>query len=134
MAMKAEERLKIIFEKKTTCPICAGTGEDPIQRSHKGPEPAPCRRCVGKCEISRLQTMNADTHPEEQIILREEVRKNGALVTHFQPLSDFAEQHREILERSQSGLTNRKRLQEIKPGVCQVMRNCIDAWIGEGRV
>lgn len=132
--MKAEERLKIIFEKKCTCPICAGSGEDPIQRSHKGPEPAPCRRCEGKCEISRLKVMNPDTGPEEQIILREEVRKNGALVTHYQPLANFAEQHRDILEKVQSGLTNKKRLQQIKPAVCDSLQACIDSWIVEQRV
>lgn len=132
--MKAEERIKIIFGKKTRCPICKGEGIDPIQRSHKGPEPAPCRRCEGKLEINRLNIMNEGAGDKEQIILREEVRSNGALVTHFQPLDDFAQLHREVLERSQAGFSNKRRFQEIKPGVCKVMQDCIDTWIGEGRV
>lgn len=132
--MKAEERLKIIFGKKSRCPICKGEGIDPIQRSHKGPEPAPCRRCEGKLEIDRLRVVNDGSGDDVHIILSEEVRENGALVTHYQLATDFADKHREVLERSATNFTNRKRFQAIKTVVDKAMQAHIDTWIREGRV
>lgn len=131
--MTAEDRLQNILGPSKACPICAGSGVDPIQRSHTGELPAPCRSCKGTKLISRIKVINPGAGPETNIIIREEVRDNGALVTHHMPMSNFADAHREVLEREQADFTHQLRLEEIKPDVCKVMQGCIDVWIGEGR-
>ena len=131
--MTAEERLIKILNPLSGCPICDGTGDDPIQRSHRGEEPAKCRRCGGDGKISRLDEHMVDGVPDPEIILKEEVRPNGALVTHYQSLKIFADKHREVLERSVSGLTNIKRLQEISRGADPALKGCIEGWLAEGR-
>lgn len=132
--MTAEEKIKQVMGRETTCPICSGSGEDPIQRSHKGPDPAKCRRCHGDKTINRLAPIHQETGTVEGIVLKEEILPDGTQAVQYQALSVFVENHRGILERPDPQLTMKDHLEEIKKGTDHIMKGCIDTWIGEGRI
>ncbi len=131
--MTAEERLKGILEKETPCPICAGTGKDPIRHRQTNQE-VPCRHCEGQTTIVRVyQKTDNDGVLKDYAIICEEIGSRGELLTQHKELNLIADKHRLALEQTGSGITNTKRLQNMRPDEDPVMQKCIDTWLAEDR-
>lgn len=132
--MTGEKRLIDRLKQHVVCPICDGSGVDPVQRSNKNEEPAKCRRCNGATTICRWQEVPGGDDPGPEIILKEEVRTNGALVVHHQKFSVFVEKYREILEQEISQRTLKNWLLEAVEGGDPAMKDIIEGWVREKRL
>lgn len=132
--MTGEKRLIERLKQHAVCPICKGTGSDPIQRSNKSEDPAKCRRCNGATTICRWKETPGNFDPGPQIILKEEVRKNGALVVHYQSFAVFADKYREVLKQEISQRTLKNWLLEAAEGNDPAMKDILDSWVAERRL
>lgn len=131
--MTGKERLKTILQKETTCPICAGTGKDPVTRTvPDGPGKtktivSTCRRCKGNKKASRIHEVNGIEHA----VICEEIGPNGELLTQLKEISLIADKHDEVLKAATGTITSR--LNTMKETEGSVMQKAIDKWKAEGR-
>ena len=132
--MTAQDRLKDILAKQTTCPICGGTGKDP----YPGPDPrnpARCRRCAGKSVITRLKTLrDASNNLVDHAILKEHIGPHGELLTHFKQVDLIVSDFQADLEASGPGVGNTQRLQKMRASAADPgMREAFSLWLQENR-
>lgn len=135
--MKAEDRLKGMLQKESPCPICAGTGVDPVTRTVMEQDKpkvisSTCRCCLGQKKITRYQEeTNHLGEVQEVAILFEEIGSHGGLRRHIKAISKIADKHREVLEASTG--TNAKRLNDMKAADDVVLGKAYDTWKAENR-
>jgi len=96
--VKAEDWLRQQFQGTQDCPVCKGTGKDPIKHAVTKAT-VPCRACKGAGKVERLrQVLGEGDKLEDGVVTGWEIGQWGELVTYITAISVLANKYRAIIE------------------------------------
>jgi len=96
--VNAEQWMKSHFGSPQSCPLCGGTGKDPVKNVRTGEE-VTCRMCRGSMNVSRVrQGLTRDGALTDVVVLGHELRPTGTLAVFEQELSVWCGKYRSVIE------------------------------------